>query len=777
MDGPDLATRGPDKDMNDTALITTESASISPFVARPLSIATSDDQVSVLQFWRVLQKRRQLVLGTLAIVVLLVAAGSLLLTKKYDASARILLDLEGNDDFGLEQVVMPIGLDLNTKLETQIHIVQSDTIAASVIKQLGLHHNKDFAGKLAVSGNQDLDSVNLETRAKLMKLFQKSLTVRLIPKTQIVEVHFRCKSPKLAADVTNSVAATYIEHNFQTKYKATLQTSDWLTKQLDDVKKHAEESQQKLTDYQKKTGILGTDETHNIILDKLEDLNKGLSTAEGDRIVKEAKYRIAMTENPELIANIAPESVLGALYKERAEVRAEYAQLTAKYGPAYPRVTQLQSQIADLNSGIQQEVTKVGDAVRADYQASLKAEKMLQASFDKQKGEAYKLNEDAVQYAILRRDVESSRDLYDGLLKKLKEAGIMAGLKSSNINIIDQASQPIEPIEPNIPLNITLALMGGLLSGVALAFVVENIDTSVRTPQDIETYCQLPSLGVIPRVADNSKQLASGLSRLPVTIEQRNSGCAEAFRALRTSLLLSSPVAPPQVILVTSALMAEGKSFNSINLAVVLAQTGQKVLLVDSDMRRPSVHRYLGVPLGSGLSACLAGAHDHAPTPVEGIPGLYVITAGHMPPYPSEMLASEAMPQLVQRWREQFRHIVIDTPPVLAVTDAVVCARCCDAVVLIARSEKTGRQSLVRARDILRKVRANVAGVVVNDLSFDSVEYRQYYGHYGSQYLSYYHEGVSTRANANGNGNGNGSGNGHSNGNGNGHHNGNGYHV
>jgi capsular exopolysaccharide synthesis family protein len=741
---------------------------------RAVIIDSQDDQISIVQFWRVLQKRRWLVLGSLIAILIVVTAVSLILPKRYEASARILLDLDGNDNFGLEQVVMPIGLDLNTKLETQIRIVQSDTIATSVIKQLGLHHNKDFAGKLTVSGSQEFDNVDLETRAKLMKAFHKSLNVQLIPKTQIVEVHFRCRDPRLASEIANAVAATYIEHNFQTKYKATLQTSDWLTKQLDDLKKHAEESQQKLTDYQKKTGILGTDETHNIILDKLEDLNKGLSAAEGDRIVKEAKYRIAMTENPELIANIAPESVLGALYKERAELRTEYAQFAAKYGASYPRVVQLQSQLTELDGAIQQEITKVGEAVRADYQASLKAEQMLQTSFDKQKGEAYKLNEDAIQYAILRRDVESSRDLYDGLLKKLKEAGIMAGLKSSNINIVDQASQPIEPVEPNIPLNIALGLMGGLLGGVALAFVVENIDNSIRTPQDVESYCQLPSLGVIPSATLNgnqSKALARGERQfiLPVTMEHRNSGSAEAFRALRTSLLLSSPGAPPQVIMVTSAMMQEGKSFNSLNLAVVLAQTGQRVLLVDSDMRRPAVHRYLGIGLGSGLSACLAGAQtaDEAPLAIEQIPGLHVVTAGHMPPYPSEMLASEAMPQLVQRWREQFRHIVIDTPPVLAVTDAVVCARIADVVVLIARSEKTGRQSLIRTRDILRKVRANIAGVVVNDLSFNSVEYRQYYGHYGSEYSYYYHDNPSGNGNGTGNGNGN---NGNGNGNGNGHH-------
>jgi polysaccharide biosynthesis transport protein len=727
--------------------------------AQPLTIDSQDDQISIVQFWRVLQKRRWLVLGSLAAVVLLVTAVSLFLPKRYEASSRLLLDLEGSGDLGLEQMVMPMGLDMNTKLETQIRIVQSDTIATSVIKQLALHHNKGFAGELFDSG-ADFDTLGLQKRAKLVHLFHKSLNVQLVPKTQIIDIHFRSKDPYLAADVANSVANTYIEHNFQTKYKATIQTSDWLTRQLDDLKKRAESSQEALIAYQKKVGILGTDETHNIITDKLEELNKQLSTAEADRIVKEAKYRIAMTENPELIANIAPESVLGALYKDRAEVRSQYAQLAAKYGASYPRVIQLQSQMNELDSSITQEIKKVGDAVHAEYEAALKSEEMLQSSFGKQKQEAYKLNEDAIQYAIMRRDVESSRDLYEGLLKKLKEAGILAGLKSSNINVVDPASIPIEPVEPKIPLNVALGCMGGLLFGMALAFVVENVDNSIRTPEDIEAYCSLPSLGVIPSVMVDGKNAHKLLGRTatrqfiqPVTMEHRNSSSAEAFRALRTSLLLSSPGAPPQVIMVTSAMMQEGKSFTALNLAVVLAQTGQKTLLVDADMRRPTIHKYLGIPSTKGLSACLAGTEnpESVNLKIDEIPGLHVIPAGHMPPYPSEMLASDAMPQLLHRWREEFRYIVIDTPPVLAVTDAVVCARNADVVVLIARSKKTGRQSLLRARDVLRKVRANIAGVVVNDLAFDSVEYRGYYGHYGSDYHYYYN-------NANGNGNGNGNG-------------------
>jgi polysaccharide biosynthesis transport protein len=725
-----------------------------------LFVEPDDNRASIIYLWRVLQKRRWLIMGTLITFVVVVTAVSLMLPKRYDASSQLLLDLEGEEDLGLDQVVMPIGIDLDTKLQTQVRIVQSDTIATTVIKQLGLQNNPAFVGKQAHYPS-DFDHLDLQVRAALTNHFHKSLTVQLVPKTEIMEIHFRSGNPKLAADVANAVAHTYIEHNFQTKYQATRQTSDWLAKQLDDVKKHAEMAQEDVISYQKKTGLFGQDETHNIVIDKLELMNKALSEAETDRIVLEAKYRIAMTENPELIANILPESLLGVLYRQQAESKAEYAELAAKYGASYPRVIELQSQLKELNSSIADEISKLSETLRAQFLAASKSEQMLQAALDKQKDDAYNMNQDAVQYGIMRREVESSRDLYEGLLKKLKEAGILAGLKSSNINIVDAASVPVVPVEPKLPLNIGLGCMGGLLFGIALAFVVDNVDSSIRTPEDVETYCSLPSLGIIPRVAAHDNPRRKSLARtgppqliLPIAMEQSDSGSAEAFRALRTSLMLSSPSAPPQVILVTSAMMKEGKSFLSLNLAVVLAQTGKQVLLVDSDMRRPTINKYLGLPMNQGLSACLAGTEDSAAMsmPIDAIPGLHVLPSGHMPPYPSEMLGSEALPHLVQRWRQQFRYIVIDTPPVLAVTDAVVSSRVADVVVLVARSDKTRRQSLVRARDLLKKAHANIAGVVVNDLSLNSMEYRQYYGYYGQDHQSYYHASVGSNGNGSSNG-------------------------
>jgi polysaccharide biosynthesis transport protein len=709
----------------------------------------NDSRATILNFWRVMQKRRWLVIGTLSATVALVTIVSFILPKRYDASAQLLLDLEGEEDLGLDQVVMPIDIDLDTKLETQVRIVQSDGIANSTIKQLGLANNPAFVGKQAlVSPARDYDSLDLRTRSALTRAFHRCLTVELVPKTEIMEIHFRSLDPKLSADVANTVARTYIEHNFQTKYQATRQTSDWLTKQLDDLKKHAEEAQERVIAYQKKTGLFGEDESHNIVIDRLTLLNKSLAEAETERILLEAKYRIALTEDPELIANIAPESLLSALYKEQAENRAQYAEMAAKYGASYPRVLQLQAQLAELDANVKAEVNKVGESLRAEYLAALKSEQMHRATLEKQKDDAYSMNQDAIQYGIMRREVESSRDLYEGLLKKLKEAGILAGLKSSNVNIVDTASVPVEPVSPKIPLNIGLGCLGGLLFGITLAFVAESVDSSIRTPEDVESCCSLPSLGIIPSVAGDQNSTRRMLTRTlqlipPVTVERSGSGSAEAFRALRTSLMLSAPSAPPQVILVTSAMTKEGKSFISINLAVVLAQTGQKVLLVDSDMRRPAVNKYLGLAMNQGLSACLAGTQDSSvmSIPVEQIPGLHVLPAGHMPPYPAEMLGSDAWPGLVKQWRERFRYIVIDTPPVLAVTDAVVGARVADVVVLVTRSERSRRQSLLRTRDLLKRAHAPIAGVVVNDLALNSPEYRQYYGYYSKDYEGYYNDG------------------------------------
>jgi succinoglycan biosynthesis transport protein ExoP len=701
------------------------------------------DQLSLVGFWRVVRKRKWVILSCLAVTVTVVTIVSLLMPRKYDAVARINLDYENSNSLGLEQLGLPGGTDATTKLETQIRIMQSETLAWSVIQQLRLDQQAQFApAKLRSPAGAAFERIDDLQRAKLLKRFHDSLNVQLVPKTQIIEVRFRSPDPRLAAKVVNAICDGYIDRNFKTRYEATMRASDWLNKQLDDLRNKTEELQTKLTDYQKKTGILGTDESHNIIMSKLDELNRQLSLGTADRIVKEARYRTALTADPELIASIVPESPLAVLRRQEAEVNARYAQLSAKFGPAYPKLIQTQKELDQIHSAITREVKNVGSRLENEYKASLKSEQMLSGALGQQKQEAYKMNQDAVQYAIMLRDVQASRDLYEDLLKKLKEAGITAGLKNTNVNIVDPASVPVEPAEPKLPLNMALGFLGGLLGGIALAFVVENVDNSIRTPDDVEIQCALPSLGIIPSidvVKNGHKQLPPGEQEpftLPVALSQPKSQTSEAFRALRTSLLLASVGTPPKVMVITSASAGEGKTTTACNSAIVLAQTGHKVLLVDADMRRPMLHTRIGVDGTTGLSACLAGMQDPDSVflKVESLPNLYVLPAGKTPPYPSEMIASETMRHLLDRWRSEFDQIVIDTPPVLAVTDAVILSTMADAVIVVARSGVTGYQSLCRTRDLLRKVHAKIAGVVVNDLALNSVGYADYYGHYRSNY-------------------------------------------
>jgi len=390
------------------------------------------------------------------------------------------------------------------------------------------------------------------------------------------------------------------------------------------------------------------------------------------------------------------------------------------------------------------------DHLRGQYQTALQREGMLRDALQKQKQEANRLNENAIDYTLLKRDVDSNRQLYEGLLEKLKQAGVTAGLKSTNFRIVDAARSPNAPVEPNIPRNLLFALVLGITSGVGLAFLLEGMDNTVRTTEQAQMISALPSLGMIP-LGSKSRNNGNGAGRLALTSSREvvelvtqvrpQSQMAESYRALRTSLLLSSLGAPPKVIMVTSARPQEGKTTTAINSAIVLAQKGVRVLLVDADLRRPSVHKTLGMGPRSGLSNVLTGnatlEQAIAPSPI--LPNLFVLAAGSPPPNPAELLASSNMKDVLNELREQFDHVVIDTPPTLSVTDAVVLSPRVDAIILVIRSGQTTKQALRRARDILMQVNAHVTGVLLNAVDLTSPDYYYYYEYQG-KYSQYYQE-------------------------------------
>jgi polysaccharide biosynthesis transport protein len=717
---------------------------------------------------RVLVKRKWTILACLFTIFSIVAIASLKMTPVYEASGSIAIN---KPDSGLVNFSNSPTFNLDyydpTELETEVKILQSDLLALQVVKELGLDRRPEFGGKTAaLPSSLDLAPDPLQAdpgRASgLLSSFRGNLKVTLAPNTKIIEVHFRSPDKDLAANVVNTLMSTYTENNFKSRFDSTMQASDWLSKQLVDLQMKVETSQEKLVRYQKEHEILGIDEKQNITTAKLDELNKALTAAESERMDKESVYRLVQSADADTIASTASvldatgagtqsaSTLLEGLRAKEADLKIQAAELNTQFGPSYPKLAQLNGQLKEIDTQILAETKKVAGKIRGQYMAALQRENMLHDALEKQKQEENKLNESAIEYSILKRDLESYRQLYEGLMEKMKEAGVSAGLKSNNFRIVDVARVPTYPIEPNIPRNLAFAFMLGLTSGVGLAFLLEGLDNTVRTTEQAQMISGLPPLGMIPmgsrtaREGPNTKRLVIATSKEAVELVTQvrpQSQMAESYRALRTSLLLSNLGAPPKVIMITSALPQEGKTTTSINCAVVLAQKGIRVLLIDADLRRPSIHKTLGMGPRSGLSNVLTGSAtlQQAITRSPVLPNLSVLPAGTPPPNPAELLASANMRDVLEELRGQYDHIVVDTPPTLSVTDAVVLSPRADAIVLVIRSGQTTKQALRRSRDVLMQVNAKVSGVLLNAVDLSSPDYYYYY-EYKSKYSRYYRD-------------------------------------
>ena len=720
------------------------------------------------EYVRVLVKRKWTVLTCLVTIFSVVAIASLKMTPIYEARGSIAIN---KPDSGLVNFSNSPTFNVDyydpTEMETEVKILQSDLLALQIVKELGLDRRSEFGGKTApLPSSLDLAPDPLQADSgrttSLLSSFRSNLKVALAPNTHIIEVHYRSPDKDLAANVVNTLMTTYTENNFKSRFDSTMQASDWLSKQLVDLQMKVETSQEKLVHYQKEHEILGIDDKQNITTAKLDELNKELTSAESERMDKESIYRLVQAGDTDTIASAASVldsagvnsqsagGLLETLRSKEADLKIQAADLNTQFGPAYPKLAQINNQLKEINAQLLAETKKLSGKIKGQYMAALQREDMLHDALEKQKQEANKLNESAIEYSLLKRDLDTNRQLYEGLLEKLKEAGVSAGLRSNNFRIVDVARVPTSPIEPNIPRNLSFAFMLGLTSGVGLAFLLEGLDNTVRTTEQAQMISGLPPLGMIPlgsrtaREGANAKRLVIASSKEAVeliTQVRPQSQMAESYRALRTSLLLSNLGAPPKVIMVTSALPQEGKTTTSINCAVVLAQKGIRVLLIDADLRRPSIHKTLGMGPRSGLSNVLTGsatlesAITHSPI----LPNLDVLPAGTPPPNPAELLASTNMRDVLQELRGQYDHIVVDTPPTLSVTDAVVLSPRADAIVLVIRSGQTTKQALRRSRDILMQVNAKVSGVLLNAVDLSSPDYYYYYEYQG-KYAGYYHD-------------------------------------
>jgi succinoglycan biosynthesis transport protein ExoP len=699
----------------------------------PLTVTTEHtSDMSIADLFRILAKRKWLIVLCTFISLILATTYVELKTPIYESVASIRIDPGRVGSLGLSDLVSLTGD--SDQITTEIEIVKSDGVVLATLAALPPKYQEAFAGRPV--NPEDLihpERMSATDRDRILSRFKSSLDCKRYESTQIVQIKFRDANPELATAVANQIVESYTRNNFQSRYSSVAQVSIWLSDQMNTLKERAAQAQKKLSDYQEQNDILGADVADNTITDKLKTLNSELTQAEAERIAKEAQYRVAASGNPQLLQSLAPDPTLQALESQEAQLFATYAQLSSKFGPGYQPLRDLKDQRAKVAAQIDQEVKMVTGRLQQEYQASLSTESMLRAQYQNQTEVAYGLNRKVAEYALLRDEGESSRDLYDMLQYKLQQAGVDAGLGSINTTIVSRAQTPSRPAEPKKLLTIAIGFCLGLATGIGAAFMKETIDNNIQSVEQIESILNLPTLSVVPLFTQQdtedrfSPEGTAERAKNIVTLKNPLSHASESYRNLRNSILLSSLDHPLKTLLFTSSLPGEGKSTSAINYAVVLAQKGVRVLLIDADLRRPSLARILHTTNLIGLSSWVLDETSMEPlTPINEIPTLRFIPSGPKISSPSEVLGSIRFQNLIRQWETEYDYIILDSAPVLSVSDSVSIASWADAVLVVARYGVTPVDALKRTKNVLSRANARIHGIILNGAADSSEDY--YYG-------------------------------------------------
>jgi polysaccharide biosynthesis transport protein len=698
----------------------------------------------------ILRKHQWLILSFLLAVVTIVAISTFRMQPVYIATTRIEMDRENSNILPFQGVdPYEFMMDLENYIETQSKILTSETLALQTIRNSGLSARPEFSSPGGPSEALAIGSLANQKRPPELGEFLGSLSVKRVPNSRLMDVSFESTDPQLAARIVNAHIATYIEQNFRSRYEATTRATTWLADQLSELKVRVQKAEDARIAYERQNQIWTLDDKQNITTQRLGDVNKELTEAQSERMKKESLYQFAKAGNLDAVPQVQNNTTLVDLLKKRTETSAQYADALSQYGPNFPKVQRLQAQLKEADDSIERGKKKILDVLESDYQEVRQREALLTQRLDQQKAESNQMAEKLVEYNILKREAEANKSLYDGLMTKLKETAISQGLRSSNIRVVDPAMIPSTPARPAKARNLMLAFLVGLVGGIGLALLREYMDNTVKTPDDIETLARLPSLAVVPQFDSNGtakKQkllpgfAANGHDKRIELVAQHlpKSQMSEAFRALRTSILLSQADHPPQVILVTSALPREGKTTAAANLAVTLAQLGDRTVLVDGDLRKPGVGRLLNMAGGkyAGLSSYLAGVSslDLVTVPHPAIPNLAAIPTGPLPPNPADLLSSHKFADAITELRTKYKFIVIDSPPVMAATDAVIISVQTDGVLLVVRSGETPKEAFTRTRDLLNSVKCRILGVVLNAVDSNAPDYYYSYRYYPYSY-------------------------------------------
>jgi capsular exopolysaccharide synthesis family protein len=537
------------------------------------------------------------------------------------------------------------------------------------------------------------------------------------------------------------LAASYIQQNLEARFVSTEQAKEWLTKQLEDLKAKVERADEDLQAFGSQHDIISLEEKENVTMQRLTELNEALTKAEAERMGKEALFKQTKARNFDSLPTILENKLVMDLKQTYIQLEAQYMKLSETFKPEYPEMVRIKSQMETVQNRLNGEINKIINGMNNDYESGLRRETLLRQAFEQQKVKAIEMKDKAIQYNILKREADTNRELYKGLLLRMKEAGVSAGITASNIQIVDQAELPTSPYKPNKRLNLLLAAVVGLFLGVGLAFFFEYLDNTVKTPEDVEQLIRLPSFGMVPEISNGRRRRLEKGTSCPVeliTHGHPKSMLSEAYRGIRTSILLSFSEKPPKKIAITSPNPSEGKTTTVINTAIALSQTGAQVLIIDADLRKPRLHKIFNHENGQGLSSFLSGHGDlESVVKKSEVPNLFYIPSGPIPPNPSELLGSNLFKNMLESLEARFDHILLDSPPVLGFADAVILSTSVNGVILTVLGGKTPRETLQRAKEVLQQVNTKIIGVVINRVDIR----RSDYGYYYYRYHSYYGKG------------------------------------
>lgn len=736
-----------------------------------LDVAPEESQ-RLLDYWNIILKRRWTILACLLIVFTTVAIATFKERPLYAGKILIEINPEEPQVLSFQQIAQPgSSWDIQSYRETQYRILKSRSLAERVVRDLRLYDYPEFyqsssylglvtknPKKIPLASNPNPPDPNSEAYRNAVGHFMAAMSVTPLERSNLVQVTFYSRNAARAARIANQLGEDYIDQNLQVKWDEALKASEWLSGRLVQLKAKLRSSEDALQAYAAKNSILFIQnavngQAQNMANARLQQLEQDYTSAQSDRAKKESLYSLIQKGKIQDLPGVLNNSLIQTLEENLSDLKRQYSQLTATVKPAFPRARALKKQIDTLQANLNHQKEELTKNIRQEYQAALKREQYLQQLITKQEKLVNVVSQKGIQYNFLKRQVDTDQSLYNGVLQRMKEAQVAAGLTASNIMVVDPAEVPEGPSKPRVLINLVVGFILGLSLGVGLAFLQEYLDNTLKTPDEVESLLRLPSLGLIPSIHLNggSKPLEAGLTTLSAggngsygLALQKDTMALEAFRSLRTSILLSAnPV--PKILLVTSSLPSEGKTTTTVNLGATLASLGSKVVIVDCDMRRPSCHRATGVKNSPGFVQCLTGRVQlsEAILPVNGVPNLSIIPCGPIPPNPAEVLSSPLTRELLQRLHAEFEYVLVDSPPLLSVADSRILATLTDAVVLVTRAYETPYEIVRRARSLLYGAGARILGVALNDVNIHKDRYGGKYGYYqqygygyGSDYRS-----------------------------------------